>query len=49
MITIPIQKTLGTMLFDSAYPRNDFNSGEQRKNADGISFSANLMLAVVKL
>lgn len=45
MITIPIQKTLGTMLFDSAYPRNDFNSGEQRKNADGVPmWSMNIIL-----
>lgn len=36
MITVEMTKPLGAMLFDSAFPRNDFETGVQKKNADGV-------------
>lgn len=36
MLNVEIKNNIGTMLFDSAFPRTEFESREQRKNADGV-------------
>ena len=36
MISVEITKPLGITMFDNAFPRNDFETKEQKKNADGV-------------
>lgn len=36
MLSININQDLGTMIFDSAFPRNDYETKEQKKNAEGV-------------
>ena len=45
MISVEITKPLGITMFDNAFPRNDFETKEQKKNADGVPmWSVNLIL-----
>ncbi|MEB1814003.1 hypothetical protein [Adlercreutzia mucosicola] len=45
MISIEITKPLGVVLFDSAFPRNDFETRQQKVNNDGVPmWSVNLIL-----
>ena len=45
MLSINIDQDLGALIFDSAFPRTDFETREQKKNADGVPmWSVNLIL-----
>lgn len=45
MLSIKIDQDLGTMIFDSAFPRNDFETKEQKKNSEGVPmWSVSLIL-----
>ena len=45
MLSIPIDQDLGMLIFDTAFPRNDYETKEQRKNADGVpQWSVSLIL-----
>lgn len=36
MLSVDVKNNLGTMLFDSAFAKNDYETHEQKKNADGV-------------
>lgn len=45
MLNIEIKSNLGVTLFDNAFPRNDFEAREQKKNADGVPmWSVNILV-----
>lgn len=45
MLNVEIKNNLGTMLFDSAFPRNDYETKEQKTNADGVPmWSVNILV-----
>jgi hypothetical protein len=36
MITAEITKSMGAMYFDGAFPKTEYGTGEQKKNAEGV-------------
>lgn len=36
MLNIPITQNLGVMVYDGSFPRNDFDTKEQKKTAEGV-------------